>query len=124
MICCPREPMPRSVRSALSVLVLSSTSIITAQAAGSRNPALERDFTQTVKPFFNRYCIGCHSGATPAAQFDLRSYSTVASVLKDFPHWSLLLDRLKAKEMPPKPLPQPPDEARNQIIAWIKALRA
>ncbi len=37
-------------------------------------PVLERGFTQTVRPFVNQYCVGCHSGTTPAAQLDLKSF--------------------------------------------------
>ena len=32
--------------------------------------------------------------------------------------------RLTAKEMPPKPVPAPPEEASQQVIAWIQAVRA
>ena len=48
------------------------------RAADVANAELERRFTQTVRPFLTRYCIGCHGGETPAAQFDLRPYSTMA----------------------------------------------
>ena len=34
------------------------------------------------------------------------------------------MERLTAKEMPPKPMPQPPAEARQQVIDWIQAVRA
>ncbi|MEO8597127.1 MAG: DUF1592 domain-containing protein [Candidatus Solibacter sp.] len=77
-----------------------------------------------MRPFLTRYCIGCHGGASPAAQFDLRAYSSLTSVVKDFPHWSLISDRLSAQEMPPAPLPQPPDAVRRQVIEWIQAVRS
>jgi hypothetical protein len=70
--------------------------------------ALDRQFEQTVKPFVAQYCIGCHSGQTPAAQFDLKAYTTLEMVTRDYPRWALVLQRLTAKEMPPKPMPQPP----------------
>jgi hypothetical protein len=60
----------------------------------------------------------------PAAQFDLKSYTTIGQVTADFARWSLLSDRLTAKEMPPKPMPAPPAEAAQQVIAWVHALRA
>jgi hypothetical protein len=92
-------------------------------AAGATNPVLDRQFNQTVKPFVAKYCAGCHSGSSPAAQLDLKSYATMDSVVQDHPKWGLVLDRLTAKEMPPKQMPQPPDEARQQIIDWIRAMR-
>jgi hypothetical protein len=63
---------------------------------------LERGFAQTVRPFLTSYCVGCHGGHTPAAQFDLRSYATTAAVIRDLAHWNLVLEKLTAQEMPPK----------------------
>ena len=34
------------------------------------------------------------------------------------------MQRLTAKEMPPKPMPPPPDAEREQVIDWIQAVRA
>ena len=91
-----------------------------AQAA---TPTLERQFQQTVRPFLATHCIGCHSGNAPASQLDLKPYSTVQSVVNDPVRWALVLERLAAKEMPPKPLPQPPEEVRKLVIDWIQAAR-
>ena len=86
-------------------------------------PAIEQQFRETVEPFVAKYCSGCHSGRTPAAQFDLKSYTSADMVAEDFPRWALMMDRLSAKEMPPKPLPPPPEEAVEQVIAWIRSVR-
>ncbi len=114
----------------LSVLLLGA---IPAAAAA---PALDRQFEQTVRPFVTKYCIGCHSGKSPAAQFDLKSYTTMDTVTRDYPRWALVLERLTAKEMPPKPMPPPPDGlppagdrldsggARGRDRAKTRAIRA
>ncbi len=93
-------------------------------ATGAAPPTLDLQFDQTVRPFVAKYCAGCHSGRTPAAQFDLKSYTSMDMVTEDFPRWTLVMERLTAKEMPPKPVPPPPDEARQQVIDWIQAVRA
>jgi hypothetical protein len=93
-------------------------------ATEAANSPLEQQFAQTVRPFLNRYCIGCHSGSTPAAQFDLKAYATVDAVVRDHPRWALVLEKLTAKQMPPSPLPQPPDAGRQQVIEWIQAMRS
>jgi hypothetical protein len=67
--------------------------------------------------------MGCHSGQTPASQFDLSPYSTMAAVVRHHPHWAHVLARLSAKEMPPKQFKQPPEELRQQVIDWIDATR-
>jgi hypothetical protein len=84
---------------------------------------LDQQFTQTVRPFVAQYCAPCHSGAKPTAQLDLKSYTTMDSVVSDHPRWALVLQKLTAKEMPPKAMPQPSDEARQQVIDWIQAMR-
>jgi hypothetical protein len=100
---------------------------ITAMAAtlsyGGTKTALEQQFTQTVRPVIAKYCTGCHGGSAPAAQFDLKTYDTMGPVVRDYPRWELVLTRLSANEMPPKQAPQPPAEARRQVMAWIQAVR-
>jgi hypothetical protein len=93
-------------------------------AADVANSDLERKFSQTVRPFLASYCVGCHAGATPAAQLDLQSYSTAAAVIRDYPRWNLVLEKLSANQMPPKPVKQPPAEARQAVIEWIEAIRS
>ena len=85
---------------------------------------LDRQFDQTVRPFVAKYCVGCHSGKTPASGFDLKSFNTTADVARDFSHWALVAQRIGAGEMPPKPLPAPPAADRQKVIAWVAAMRA
>ncbi len=105
-------------------LALGIYAICAIPAAHAAHSALEEQFAQTVHPFITRYCFGCHSGATPAAQFDLKAYSTMDAVVRDSSRWSLVLEKLAAKQMPPAPVPQPPEESRQQVIDWIKAMRS
>ena len=102
-------------------LLVALASVLPAAAATN---ALDRQFEQTVQPFVNKYCVGCHGGKNPAAQFDLKSYSSVDKVTQDYSRWAVVMDRLKAQEMPPKPMPQPPVEARQRVMDWIEAVRA
>src|SRR5579885_2873018 len=85
--------------------------------------SLDRQFAQTVRPFITTYCAGCHGGKSPAAQFDLTAYTNAETVTRDYPHWALVLERLTAREMPPKALPQPPDDSRQRVIGWIRTVR-
>src|SRR6266508_5661634 len=105
----------------LSLAPLLVLGCITApmNAATPEDPGVKRGFAQTVQPFLNTYCTSCHGGARPAAQLDLRQYSTVESVVQDYSRWNRVLARLTAREMPPKQMNQPPDQARQQVIDWI-----
>ncbi|MGD0183329.1 MAG: DUF1587 domain-containing protein, partial [Terriglobales bacterium] len=103
------------------VLVLAA--ILTARGAQTADSGLEHQFAQTVRPFVEKYCVACHSGDSPAGGFDLESYTTVSSVVRDNARWALAAGRLTAQEMPPASMPQPPAELRQQTIDWIKAMR-
>jgi hypothetical protein len=92
--------------------------------AQKADAALARELSQTIRPFVDEYCAGCHSGPQPEAQFDLTSFTTMSAVLQDLPHWTFLMERLTRHEMPPASEPQPPDRLRQQVIDWVKAVRA
>ena len=102
--------------------VLAAT--LAASAAHAANLGLDQQFVKTVRPFVETYCVACHSGDSPAAQFNLESYTTLDSVVRDHPRWELAARRLTANEMPPSSMPQPPAELRRQVIDWIGAMRA
>jgi hypothetical protein len=120
--------MLRSVRLTISLLTLGSSLLMfgsgalpSLKAANPTDADLARRFSQTVRPFVTSYCVVCHSGLTPAAGFDLQRYTTMESVVDDFAHWTLALGKLSAKEMPPRPMKQPPEDLRRQVIEWIAA---
>src|SRR6201996_6815207 len=106
-------------------LLLSLTAASMAVAATpATQPSIDQQFDQTVKPFVGKYCVACHSGKMAPAQFDLKSYPSVDMVADDFGRWALLAERLKNKEMPPKPMPAPPAAEAQQVIDWVAAVRA
>jgi hypothetical protein len=84
---------------------------------------MEREFTATVKPFLARHCYSCHGAVNPAAQFNLRQYNDVASVVRDHARWALVAEKLHSGEMPPKPLPAPPAEEREAVAKWVETVR-
>src|SRR5271156_4376957 len=45
-------------------------------------------------------------------------------VTADFARGALLADRLKAREIPPKPIPPPPAAEAQQVIDWVASVRA
>jgi mono/diheme cytochrome c family protein len=94
-----------------------------AQHAVTSDADLSHGFEQTVKPFVAKYCVACHSGSSPAGGFNLKSFQTVSDVVADLPRWNGVAGRLKATEMPPKGMPQPPAEVRAQVISWVHNMR-
>jgi hypothetical protein len=96
---------------------------LTAAFAGPIEVGLEKRFSETVQPFLATYCVSCHSGSAPAAQLNFKGYSTLADVVKDHPRWALVAERLKAGDMPPKPMKHPEAAASKRVIDWVEAVR-
>src|SRR5262249_18790898 len=70
----------------------------------------------TVAPLVERHCLGCHRGAKPKGELDL---TVVRNVADDLPRWDLIVERLRANEMPPRDAKSQPTPAeRKAIIAW------
>src|ERR1700722_17577298 len=110
-------------RTLLLSLCLTAASMVDAATPGPV-PAIDQQFQQTIQPFVGKYCVACHSGKMAPAQFDLKSYTSVDMVTDDFARWALLAERLKAHEMPPKPMPPPPATEAQQVIDWVAVVRA
>ena len=92
---------------------------------GSRPSApLDVQFTTVVRPFIGTYCVPCHGGEKPEAELNLQAYASLDAVRRDN-RWALVLDRLRAGEMPaPEADDFPSPAARGRVVAWFEALRA
>ena len=107
----------------MAVLVFLAAVLLSAtNAAAQADAGLERQLTQTVRPFLATYCTSCHGGARPEASLDLGQFSTLESVVRDHGHWTLVLEKLAAGAMPPSAAKQPPDAVRRRVIDWINAV--
>src|SRR6185437_10335827 len=108
----------------LATGVLALFTVPAAEPASTPAVSLDSQFKTVVRPFVEQYCVACHSGAQPAAGFDLASYTSMDMVLRDHPRWALVIDKLGSKQMPPAGMPAPTDTERQKIIGWVKAMRA
>ena len=81
----------------LAVLACALSALGAASAFAADAPDLDKSFHDTVMPFTAKYCAGCHSGAMPTAQFDIKSYDSLDKIKTDFPRWQLVGERLLAK---------------------------
>lgn len=111
--------------STLAFLSILPWAGISAAATSDRTrPDLERRFTGTIRPFLQAYCVACHGKDKPQAQLDLTAYRSLASVAQDYSHWSLVMEKLASKQMPPPSSGiTPPTNQREAVITWIRAVR-
>jgi mono/diheme cytochrome c family protein len=96
---------------------------IVAPCLAATTAELESSFRQTVLPFVNTYCLACHAGANPAAQFNLKQYTSLDTVIRDHSRWALLAEKLANGDMPPKAMKQPPAAGRQHVIEWVESMR-
>ncbi len=95
-----------------------------ARTRATATSPLERRFRDTVRPFVETYCLGCHGKEKPKGDLDLSAYTTADAVAKDLDQWEIVLEQLKSGTMPPaKAKRHPNDEARQGIVDWIQAIR-
>ncbi len=78
-------------------------------------------FQTTIQPFLAKNCYGCHNAKAKVAGLNLQAYAGAASLAENREMWETVLRRVKAGEMPPKPLPRPnPDELRA-VTNWMES---
>jgi hypothetical protein len=97
--------------------------VLTAEERAKRQHVAE--FSLRVRPFVQAYCVECHSGKDAEAQLDLAAYQTLQSVAADPHRWALILERVKAGEMPPEDAKKQPAAAQTKpVVAWLETMRA
>jgi mono/diheme cytochrome c family protein len=94
-----------------------------ARAADEIATQLDGRFDTTVKPFLQTYCVTCHGKDKTEAGLNLVEYSSMAAAVKDGHRLTVILDRLRAEDMPPsKAKLHPPTEDRKQAVDWFRAV--
>ena len=84
---------------------------------------LEPQFAKAHSAFFKTYCVACHGKTEPEAELDVTAYDSVTAPVKDARHLDLLIERLKAEEMPPrKAKSRPTAEERREVVAWFQRI--
>ncbi|MFM8394875.1 MAG: DUF1587 domain-containing protein, partial [Acidobacteriota bacterium] len=85
---------------------------------------LESQRRNIINPFLRTYCAGCHGGRAAAAGLNLQEIQTVDEVIEDHRRWVRIGERLTSHEMPPQDSAQPTTVERQQVAAWIEAVRS
>lgn len=127
--------MTRSPRAILAVLLAApvaawlafrptaDATVVAAPPEPVRIPAPGKDsFAESVRPIFTQFCLGCHNDKKVTAGLTLEPYKDTASARKARDLWDTVKEQLENKQMPPKGKPQPTDEQRKTIIAWIDSV--
>jgi mono/diheme cytochrome c family protein len=80
------------------------------------------EFERSIQPFLAANCYDCHNAQLKSGGLNLEAYQTAASVIQDRENWELVVQKLRAGEMPPKGMPRPKEEELNAVVRWIENL--
>ena len=92
-----------------------------AGAADSPAPAPSAaSFDSTVQPFVKKNCYGCHNAKLRVGGFNIEALATDSSLGDHRDAWETVIRRLKAAEMPPKPLPRPDPNSLQAVVKFLE----
>jgi hypothetical protein len=84
-----------------------------------QDPKPDETFGKVVQPFFVNNCFACHDEDLQTANLNLAQFKSTASLVKERATMKLILDKLKAGEMPPPQSPRPRPEELTAVIDWL-----
>lgn len=70
--------------------------------------------------FFKSYCSACHQGKAPPGNFNAADLTASTSFRERTDTWNRVISRVHNSEMPPKGVPGPKAEQREQFVAWAE----
>lgn len=97
---------------------LAATGDVAVTAGTAPHPRFDTD----IAPVFNKYCIGCHSGAQPKGDMLLKfkDEQDARSRTANDDFWSKVSDELASGRMPPAAVKnRPSDGERKLLVDWI-----
>ena len=87
------------------------------------NPVPGKDpFADAVRPVFAQFCLGCHNDKKVSGGVSLEPFKDTAGARKARDLWETVREQVETRKMPPMGKPQPTDEQRKQVVAWIDAV--
>src|SRR5262249_9386118 len=82
-------------------------------------PKQDLTFEKVVQPFFAQNCFACHDEVKQTRDLNLEAFKTATSLIKDRGTMQMVLDKLKAGEMPPAKMPRPNPNELATVTDWL-----
>lgn len=82
----------------------------------------EGEYSQTILPLLQRYCLTCHSASQKIGELDLERFSDGAAARRDPQVWTRVVGMVESGQMPPEESLQPNAAGRRQIVEWARGL--
>ncbi|MCC6152496.1 MAG: DUF1592 domain-containing protein, partial [Candidatus Hydrogenedentes bacterium] len=105
--------------SPLPVAAIIAAAALLPTVARAEGPTYEKDF----QPVVQQFCMPCHDAEHIKGDLDLERFKTDKEVVDSIAIWQRIAKRIESKEMPPRRSPQPTDEEKQKMLAWIATLK-
>ena len=93
---------PSAVVGAAMLFVLGGLALAGSGARGPGFGPVEAGYARDARPLLRRFCLGCHSTATPAGLLDLERLATLGAARREPKVWQRVAEVLAGGEMPPR----------------------
>jgi hypothetical protein len=97
--------------------------VLVATAQGQAEEELARlrsAFARDVQPILTRHCVDCHNEFEASGTVNFEALGKPEAVLAGNRIWERVAQTQEARRMPPADSPQPSDEERQAILAWVR----
>ena len=107
----------------LGQLAISAlTFLIGSQASsGTDWDTRNEEFSKSIEPLLQKYCLGCHSGAQAESGLALNHFKDAREVFRQRAVWEGVAKRMEIGDMPPADAPQPSKEESARMTQWIRS---
>ncbi len=78
-------------------------------------------FHAAVDPVFKNVCVGCHNPQVSSGGMNIQVFLDSQSLTKNRDGWEIILQKLRAGEMPPKGIPKPPAEKMDALTGYVQS---
>src|SRR5689334_16355283 len=69
----------------------------------------------------NKSCVACHNAKMKSGDLDLKSRTAASDTfVHDRDVWERVAEKIQTRQMPPPPLPQPPDDLRSATLDFLR----
>lgn len=113
-----------SLRTRIKVVLASAAVCLSFVEAvfAAEIPSGKSGFESHIKPFFKTYCVGCHGPKKSKGKITLHSLAGDLTAGQELERWELILDVLKAGEMPPEEeMVRPAKSVVAAVTQWIES---
>ena len=118
--------MPSNYNISIRVAIFSALIALAAASSFADQPeklrAVQRAFTQTIRPMIQQHCGDCHWGDNADADLNLEPFESLDQLLHGRSKWKKVLLRVAAKEMPPQDVDPIPDDQHQALMQWLDQL--